>query len=80
LGSAAGWSRDLAIVGAATSFLASFGIEGHVRAGMLVSAGVSGALGALFGVAFRRLLVRWLRLPILAWIRRRVREAPSPTS
>jgi hypothetical protein len=60
----------MAIVGAATSFLAVYGLEPHARPGlgMVVGAGVGGVVGALFGVAFRRLLLAWLRLPIVAWI------------
>jgi hypothetical protein len=62
------WSRDLAIVGAATSFGATFGIEHQVKVDMLVAAGVGGLVGALFGVAFRRLLLARLYQPIGAWI------------
>ena len=58
----------MAIVGATTSFLAGFGIEKHLRAGMLVAAAAGALIGSLFGIAFRRLLLAWLSLPIVAWI------------
>ena len=45
-----------------------FGIERQVKVDMLVAAGVGGVVGALFGAAFRRLLVARLYQPIGAWI------------
>ena len=68
LGRASAWSRDLAIVGAATSFGAMFGVEHQVKVDMLVAAGVGGVVGALFGAAFRRLLLARLHQQIGAWI------------
>jgi hypothetical protein len=68
LGRAAAWARDLAIVGAATALLAGLGIERRLEPVMVVAAGVGAVVGALFGVGFRRLLLAWLRLPIVAWI------------
>jgi hypothetical protein len=68
LGRAAAWSRDMAIVGATTSFLAGYGLERHLRAGMVVAAGVGGVVGSLFGIAFRRILLARLHLPIVTWI------------
>jgi hypothetical protein len=68
LGRAAAWARDLAMVGAATSLLAGLGIERHLEPVIVVATGVGAAVGALFGVGFRRLLLAWLRLPIVAWV------------
>ena len=68
LGRAAAWSRDMAIVGAATSFLAGYGVERHLRPGMLVAAGTGGVVGALFGLVFRRMLLSRLHLRVVQWI------------
>jgi hypothetical protein len=58
----------MAIVGGATSFLAAYGVDSRFRPSMLVLAAIGAAVGGLFGLMFRRLVIAWLRLPILAWI------------
>lgn len=68
VGRAVAWSRDMAIVGAATSFLAVYGLDSSFRPSMLVVAAIGAAVGGVFGLVFRRLVLAWLRLPILAWI------------
>jgi hypothetical protein len=73
LGSAGQWSRDLAIVGGGTSFLAIFFVERGMGGGlgatfMFAATGFGALIGALFGLALRRLLLAWLRLPIVAWM------------
>lgn len=68
LGGAAAWSRDLAIVGASTSFLALFALDWRVHADVVGAGLVGGVVGALFGVVLRRLLLAWLHRPIVAWI------------
>jgi len=68
LGSAGAWSRDLAIVGASTTFTAGFAVVREVFAPLFIAAAMGGLMGALFGIVIRRLLLGWLHRPIVAWI------------
>jgi hypothetical protein len=68
LGRPAAWSRDMAIVGATTAFLAVHAIDNHLRTSMLVAAATSAMIGAVLGTSFRRLLLSGLRLPLVAWV------------
>jgi hypothetical protein len=68
LGRAAAWSRDLAIVGASTSFLSASAVAREVATSYVVGGVIGGVVGALFGILLRRLLLAWLHRPIVAWI------------
>jgi len=60
--------RDMAIVGAATSFLAGYGLDRHLTAGTVVAGAIGGVVGLLFGAVFRRMLLARLHLPIVVWV------------
>ena len=68
LGRAGVWSRDLAIVGASTSFLSVFAVAREMATSFVVGGVIGGLVGALFGLLLRRLLLAWLHRPIVAWI------------
>jgi hypothetical protein len=68
LGRAAAWSRDLAIVGASTSFLSASAVAREVAPSFIVGGVIGGLVGSLFGILLRRLLLAWLHRPIVAWI------------
>jgi hypothetical protein len=72
LGAAGRWARDLAIVGGGTSFLAIAFVEGfrggHERVFLIAATILGAVVGALFGLGLRRLLLAWLRLPIVVWM------------